>query len=240
MNKFFTIIFVALIFISCNNEDNIQKPKEVQFSIDFDFNVEIGVMTKTIGSYNDFYENYIKTKKLVPSNYCISFTSVERGDSIVVRGRWDDKNFFKLKEGKYRVKGVTSQYKSDISGTSAYISQDSVPLSFNEVIDISTDIEKITLNAEYDCALLLWDKENIEQIRYGNFSPKTVAANTNDYFYMFIKNIEFTKINTDPLNVIRKNGNVSEIWLGTFDLQKGKYYYFKDIEGDFIIHPMTE
>lgn len=40
------------------------------------------------------------------------------------------------------------------------------------------------------------------------------------------------------LNCTRNDGNITELWLNKFNFEKGKYYYFHDINGEFELPEM--
>lgn len=37
---------------------------------------------------------------------------------------------------------------------------------------------------------------------------------------------------------IRKDNTISELWLDKFLLEKGKYYYFENVNGNYELYPM--
>lgn len=84
----FALIGTAgLAFTSCSsdNEDmTTNEPQMVSVKLDFTFE-QSGDMTRASGAetYAAFYEKYIKTKKLTPKNYSLSFINKATGQEIL-------------------------------------------------------------------------------------------------------------------------------------------------------------
>lgn len=236
-----------IILSGCESSEipNINEDRsDVLVTIDYDF-FDSGSMTR-IGDvmYQNFYEKYIKTKRLTPNMYEISFINKDRGDSVVIKGDWNKKEFITLTEGNYDVKGISYPTTSMIPMQPFYISQDTISLVFNERIKVSKDISSIKLTAKYDCFMLMFDNRNFTNIRFGSFSPKTEARKLDEMYYMFFRDISLIKqiasTHNAPLLCTRTNGSITELWIDKFDFKKGKFYYFKDTDGSFDIPPMED
>lgn len=243
MKRITLFTLAVVVFCACNKDNDfiVEQPMQVGVSLDYVFS-ESGSMSRASNSiYDNFYNKYIKTKTLAPSTYELSFVKSDGSDSVYVKGCWRDKDIVTLTEGSYIVKGTSHPMYSNIQGKSSYIAQDTVSILFNETVVITKDMATIRLSAKYDCFLLMFDNANTTDIRYGTFSPIVKAFKSDNMYYLFFKGMNIIKDLSDyPLYCTRKNSEVSEIWLSTFNFQKGNYYYFKDYNGVYDIPPMNE
>lgn len=238
MKKYLFAIVVTLAFIGCSEESVIEQPsKEVEVSLDYSF-AESGSMTRA-GSYvyTEFYNKYVKTKQLTPKNFDLTFKNKETGATATIKGNWNKKHSFKLLTGEYEVTGTshpsTVYYMSCI---------DSLYLAFKENITITNNTENITLNAQYDSFMLMFDKSDKAQIEYCSGGGGTALLESTNlktidglYYAFFCElrgNVKFLRIT--------RNKQSSTIDLDKTPFEKGKYYYFNDINNSFNIPPMEE
>ena len=239
MKKIGLILLSTAVFAisSCEKE---YIPQDVEFSIDYTF-ADSGSMTRTMGSdvYTNFYDKYIKTRILTPKTFDLTFVNKKTGATAKVEGKWDSKDAIRLIEGEYEVSGVS--YPQDKKRSEGYPS-DSVYLTFNETIYLHKDSKSITLNAIYDSYLLMFDKENSSEIIFETYNSGGAKPlyESDSIFTLFIKDLSFgsTGTYTHYIYVTRKNGSKSEIILDDIPFEKGKYYYFNDMNNSFDIPKM--
>ncbi|CAG9922112.1 hypothetical protein [Bacteroides ovatus] len=240
MKKFLLTIAIVSAFSSCSEESSSeQTPTEVEVSLDFSF-TESGSMTRTGSTaYTDFYNKYIKTKQLTPKNFDLTFTNKETGATATIRGNWNKKHSFKLLTGEYEVTGISHPY-------TLYSGQciDSLYLKFNENITITNNTESVNLTVIYDSFMTIFDKNDkskIEFVRssgYPSSNPTEIALkNVDNVFYAFFNEEVLGNVNSI---YITRNKTNSIIKLDDIPFEKGKYYYFNDIDNSFNIPPMEE
>lgn len=244
-NLSLSFLFI-LLFFSCSSDDEIinipNDNEEVEILLNYTLLKE-GSMTKSMDLYSDFYNKYIETRKLTPRQYEISFKKMDESDSLVVKGYWENKDFIKLKEGKYKVKGISYPINSTKKGTAQYIAQDTVSLSFDEVVTITKDMDNLTLKANYNCFMLLFDNQNISDVFFDKkIHPNISAYKLDNVFYMFVRNKktldDICIVHGSPLYIKRIDNTISELWLNKFIMEIGKYYLFEDVNGSYQLHPM--
>lgn len=240
MKKFYLTIAIAFAFFSCSEESvtTEQFPKEVEVSLDYSF-AESGNMTRNGSSvYTDFYNNHIKTKQLTPKRFELTFTNKETGATATVEGNWDKKHSFKFPVGEYEVTGTS--YPSGILGDrviSLTERLDSLYLTFNEKITITNNTEKINLTAIHDSYMLMFDKNDKTSVScrlYSSGSSSLYLKCIDEIYYAFIKNKAYSII------INREDKTTGNIVLDKIPFEKGKYYYFNDIDNSFNIPPMEE
>lgn len=242
MNKNVLIAILLILACSCSSEKEEQTEEKQDVSLTIGYTLlNSGSMTRNI--YSDFYNKYIDSRELTPYSYSISFKNIESGDSLVVKGMWNNRDFFTLREGNYEVKGISYPINSLKAGYAEYIAQDTVSLCFNEKIEITKNMSNIVLKANYDCFMILFDNANIEDVYLRqDMSPKVNAYQLGNVFYMFIRDKklldETCTIQETPLYVKKKDNSISELWLNKFSMEKGKYYYFEDVNGSYELSPM--
>lgn len=243
MKKYLSIFILAFTVVGCSNESDLAQPKkEVDVTLDYSF-IESGSMSRAGSNiYTNFYNKYIKTKQLTPTCYSLTFKNLETGAVAVIRGRWEKKDGIKLLEGEYEVTGIS--YPSGNSKLEECIS-DTLYLNFKENININNNSNHITLTAIYDSYMLLFDAPNTNSIYYcinENLSNDHFRLpKDNEVFHAFIHSF-YWKGNLSPNNIFiyRKDGKYSSITLDNIPFEKGKYYYFNDINNSFNIPPMEE
>lgn len=231
---------LSAVFTSCSSDDydNTNPPtdntKEVAFNLDYSF-VESGNMTRSAGSdaYTEFYNKYVKTKILTPTTYDLTFTN-DAGVTAKFTGLWGDNNIIRLTEGEWTVTGTSKPITECI---------DTLCLSFNEKISVTKDMTKVTLTAKNESYLLLFNANYIQSVKYEgyiNFSTLIKDFSQKDnilYMYSESRNVETVKITAKNIN-----GNTEVISYQKYNcpFEKGKYYYFENIDGDFDVPPMEE
>ena len=100
-------------------------------------------------------------------------------------------------------------------------------------------MKTLTLKADYNAYLLMFDAENINEISYNlgdnnntSYSLKKINENI---FYLFMNYIYGQ--NTS-IGIAHKDGKFSYIYLKGMPFEKGKYYYFNDMTNSFDLPKM--
>ncbi|MBR5593567.1 MAG: hypothetical protein IKW46_05775 [Bacteroidaceae bacterium] len=238
MKKVFSLMLFVTSFIcltSCSNdEDEFYTPQEVDLTLDYTF-AESGSMTRATGAilYNDFYDKYIKTKRLTPTTYSLKFTNKTTGAVTSIDGLWKNKDAVRLTEGEYEVVGTSTPLVH-----SRYVS-DTVFISFDETIHITKDMTNINLTAKYDSYLLMLNNENYIDARHHCYvSPAHYYFNlykTENSYTLFVNRISGTN---NCLLLTRDDGASININLENIPFEKAKYYYFDDATSSFDIPKM--
>ena len=255
MKKLFMIGILALALCSCSKEEVDTTPKEVELKLDYTF-AESGSMTRAGADvYGAFYDKYIKTKKLTPKTYSLTFKNKSNGNlALKVSGYWGDNNVVRLPSGTYTVEGTSYPIINGYEKVPA----DTVYIKFKENIAITEDMTELELNADYDCYLLLFDTSNTTSAQYNSktqeYLPKTQSLIlpsdetnfwlfvNNNYSYNYIDNQDgvnysYTYMNNN-IELKRKDGNITTIYFNGLNTEIGKYYYFNDMTNSFDIPPM--
>ena len=242
MKKLFYIGLLALALYSCSKEEVDTTPKEVEVKLDYAF-TESGSMTRAGADvYNDFYIKYIKTKKLTPAKYKLTFTNKQTGKVAQIDGLWNSQDGIRLVEGEYEVTGTSYPNHPKNKIRDEGYPSDTVYLAFNENVNILKDAKNLTLNAKYDSYLLIFDKANYNSVTYEAFNtggPKPLLE-SESLLTLFIKDLKYgtTSSYDHYIYLTRTNGQKSEILLNNIPFAKGKYYYFNDMTNSFDIPPM--
>ena len=236
MTKLFqslTLLSVALFLHSCG--EDIKQPSEVEFTIDYSFSS--GSMSRATNDevYTNFFNDYIKTRKITPNHFSVSFINSETKQKTEITGLWTEKSFVKLLEGNYTVSGNSINKSS----TYKYV-RDSLALSFNDNISINSKTTDLKIKAEYNCALIFFDTSKTTKVRYANddyYNKTDEPLNIlNGYFYGFVHS--FSGDNS-YIEVTRKYDKAVKIYTKNLNLENGKYYFFNDMTGGFDLEPMT-
>lgn len=236
----FYIGLLALVLCSCSKEEVDTTPKEVEVKLDYTFAESGSMMRSGADVYGAFYDKYIKTKKLTPTTYKLTFTNKKTGTVAQINGLWNRQDGIRLVEGEYEVSGTSHPIEET---SSLNIPSDSVYLAFNETVNISKDAKVLTLTAKYDSYLLMFDKANYSNITYDVFDIAGATKSlleTESLLTLFIKDLKYgiTSSYGHYIYLTRSNGQKSEILLNNIPFEKGKYYYFNDMTNSFDIPPM--
>lgn len=170
-------IAMSTSITSCTKEETPDVPQDVTFTLDYTF-VESGSMTRTTGSeaYEEFYNEYIKTKVLTPTSYSLTFTNKTTGATATMEGCWDKAEGIRLVEGEYEVKGVAQPIIRNTTPS------DTVYLSFEENVSITKDMNKLVLTAKYDSYLLMLDANNYKDAYFYHYSSNNTNPNINNHY----------------------------------------------------------
>ena len=238
MKKVFSLmLLIATIAVACqscssDNNEPAPEPQEVEVKLDYSL-FESGSMTRSGETvYQQFYNDFIKTKELAPKTYSLSFVANNKYVQQV-SGKWGIDDAVLLREGTYSVSGTSAP----ADGT--YFS-DYMYLLFNEEVNISKEMTKLTLNAKYDCFLLMFDAVNIKTISatFSTYSGGSELSKAGNTYYLFVNSTKNGEGRDLYIKLTRQNGSNVELNIAAMGLQKGKYYYFNDMTNSFDIDPM--
>lgn len=217
------------------------KKTYARVSLNYTF-AESGNLSRATGAevYNNFYENYIKTKVLTPKSYSLKFTHKETGATATINGLWENKDMVRLVEGTYTVTGSsTPKPKSNSLAPS-----DTVFLSFNEDVIVTKDMTNLNLTAIYDSYLLLFDNTNYSSIKFRQYAASAGSTiekplyQTDEVYCLFIRDFNYGSFGAPVIITKRLDNQNTTITLNEFPFEKGKYYYFNDMTNSFDIPPM--
>lgn len=237
---FLNVVSAVCLFItmSCQKE-SVEGPVMVQCSLDYTF-TESGFLSRsgTSDVYSRFYESQIKTRKITPEGYTLTFTNKETGATATVSGLWANKDGIKLLSGEYQVTGTT------IPKNDYYHLPSSTPsLIFDETVFIDASTTTITLTAKYDCYLLLFDISNSPKVYIQNSINQTFnqdLSKTDEVYWLFVNQNYYVK-DTDIYSIYikRPDNGLAYFSLKDYPFEKGKYYYFNDVANSFDIPEMV-
>lgn len=196
-----------------------------------------GSMTRSSGDelFDEFYEK-ISNGELVASDYNLTLTETTTGVKYEFNGKWSDKNMLSLRTGKYKVEGTST-------AAGSYI-QDRCSLSFNEEIDVTSSTATITLNAAYDCSLLIFTDSNISSIYYYETYTNDGSSGRARNFFTF-SSYRYAFVNVDLQGNARINGQYTNgatfvIYTKGLKFDKGKYYIYNSISNSFTVPKMEQ
>lgn len=237
MKKAFSLMLllatIAIAFQSCSSDGDepVPEAQEVQVKLDYSL-FESGSMSRSGESvYQSFYNEYIKTKELAPETYSLSFSS-KATMIMAVQGKWGEDDAIRIKEGVYTVTGKSAPSDSYFSPK--------LYLTFNEDVNLTKEMTTLTLNAEYDCLLLMFNATTIKQIgaKFATNSGVKELPQAGGIYYLFVNSTTNSENRDLLINLTRLNGASVELNINRMGLEKGKYYYFNDITNSFDIDPM--
>lgn len=236
MRKF--IYLFSIIAIAACEKPSLTDLAEV--SINYTF-VERGSMVRSGAStYGEFYDNYLRTKTLTPSTYNLVFINQETGNVTDIRGKWSDREKFKLPTGNYTVIGE-SRPQIDNCGAPS----DTVYLKFNTEVRVENQMNSLEVVASYDSYLLMLDSQNYQSVEICSYldNGDTINTQVNEFggcYVTFINDINWNEhILSNHLVITDASGNNIEVSLDTFDFQIGNYYYFNSISYGFDLPQMN-
>lgn len=243
MNRTLTAMMATMIccLLSCTeNLGNYGETTDDEVKIRFTYTLDISngipmskASTPNEELFNEFYEK-ITSGDLVAPTYSITLTNVEDGTKHTFNGYWNDNVYISIRTGQYDVVGY-----STAEGTAI---QDKCSIIFNERIDISAQSSTITLNGFYDCALIIFTDNHITSLL--NFDGDTQKSffSFNTYKYAFVNDHLYTTSKQDEAYILGTytNGKEFQIYTGSLNFIKGKYYVYNNINTDYNIPPMEE
>lgn len=251
MKKIILILICLIsVFCSCNKIDtNI--PKEVNVS--FSYIMEQGSMYTKSNVFSDVFYTQIVSKDLVAEHYSIKLVETTTGETYSLQGNWKSNDMFTLKTGKYKVTGKSTGYGDYI--------QSKCSLKFDTEIEIKSSDNIITIPAQYDCFLLIFNKDNVRSVEcyYDSSKENDNAYSSSEsagqfnvldkYLYAFSNKLYRDNAKNPvlliKLNMTYKDGNYdtnnrSWFYTKTINFEIGKYYLYNPIDNNFSIPEMTQ
>lgn len=240
MKKFLSFAILALALTACSSSnDEPQQPKQnVEVSLSYIF-ADNGDMARSTGSevYTTFYNNQIKTKKLTPQHYNLTFTD-NNGATFTMESYWNKNSKFNILEGEYTVTGTSSPTTK---------TTDTLYLKFNEKITIKKENPNITLTAINNCFLLMLNSEQIKSVSLeaydfvGDKKNNYTLSKTDNVYFLFAQSFYKSYYGTNIMSITYNDGRNSNISdLEEIPFEKGKYYYFNEVSNSFDIPAMEE
>ena len=147
------IFAIGITACSSDNEfEEIQDPNKVKvtfvYTLDTSNSGTMSRATTNENAFNEFYEK-IKTGELVAPSYSLTLTEINTGVVYTFNGNWNSHDLITLNTGTYSVVGTSTADGANI--------QDKCSFTFDEQIEISATSNVITLHANYDCFLLIFN-----------------------------------------------------------------------------------
>ena len=232
------------LLCACQKEETL--PENVTFQLSYSLDKGSSMTRAGADLYASFYENFVKTKKVGLPNYKLTF--YKDGKEVgTFEGEWDA-TLITLPEGTYTVKGTSQSNKEGVYTKSENEHLQNMSLSFNEEINISSNIKTLTLNPSYNCHLVFVDAAlfstisvkgvhtDVTTIIGGNTPIATCYFfNADGIKYIFlngdssIKNISYQTI----------NGNSGTLNIATLGFENGNYYCLDTIATGYQVPPMN-
>jgi len=223
------IALVALF--SC--EKSVEKEASIRF-----VNAAVSngnIMTK-VSNQDIFYEFYtgIINGSLSADNYYLTLTEVDGDAKYEFYGSWHSFDFVTIKTGTYLVQGVST-------ADGEYF-QDKCSFVFNETVEISAYDNTVTLNGDYDCYLIIFDENEINDVINFNGKENVEFFSYSHYKYAFVNDKPYKENVKDYANI---NGRTKtnarfKINTGNFPFAKGMHYVFSSVISSFYVPEMGD
>lgn len=183
--------------------------------------------------FDEFYQK-IKTGDLVAPSFELTLTEVSSGVVYTFKGKWNSHDLLTLRTGTYRVVGKSTAEGENI--------QEKCSFTFDEQIDISITSNVITLHAKYDCSLLIFNNEKIQNLQNFNGSSLAPFFTYSTYKYAFVNNTLYDVAKRNEAYILGKYTDDAEfkIFTGNLNFEKGKYYVYNSISNGFDVPQMAE
>ena len=234
---------MGLYFVSCTGNDANDETSDLttnnEAKVYFVYTLDTsngnfirGVKTNA-DVFNEIYEK-IKTGDLVAPSFDLTLTEVNSGVVYTFKGKWNSHDLLTLRTGTYRVVGKSTAEGENI--------QEKCSFTFDELIDISITSNVITLQAKYDCSLLIFNNENIQTLQNFNGSALSSFFTFSTYKYAFVNNTLYDVAKKNEAYILGKytDGAEFKIYTGNLNFEKGKYYVYNSISNGFDVPPMEE
>lgn len=217
---FLSIIAVTTILTSCSNEEAFPVPEMVTITLDCSLDAKSTRAGESL--YTQLY-NKLSSKELIADSYQLIFTNKSTNEKFTLHGNWNDNTQFEIKAGTYNVTGYSTAEGLRI--------QDKCSLVFNTEVPISSNTSRISLKADYDCFLLIFDKKTVKNATITYISSSNLVEKhffELDGMYYAFSNKLYSDTNTQyqKLTVEYTNGRLEEFQTNKLNTKKGEYYIF--------------
>lgn len=229
------------ILCACQKETEYI-PEDVTFTIDYTLDKGVNMTRSGADLYNDFYNNFVKTKKVGYPKYELNFY---QNNELVgtFSGEWDA-TLVTLPEGTYTVEGTSKSDNIGVTNNSVQPQFSNLSLDFKETVVISKNQSSITLNPTYDCYLVFFDAELIQtawvkgRAEYGgNLESHELTHTFSDaggVKYVFINSASVVT----GISYKTKDGDTGELSIPAMGFEIGKYYCLDAVATGYQLPPM--
>lgn len=235
--KFLLIATIGLVVTACSSDESeeLQDPSKVKvtfvYALDTSNSGTMSRATTNENVFNEFYEK-IKSGEFVAPTYTLTLTEVNTGVVYTFNGSWGNHDFITLNTGTYRVVGASTADGDNIQGKCSF--------TFDEQIDINATSNVITLHANYDCFLLIFNNSQISSLENYNGAILSSFFNFNNYKYAFVNDKLYNDVEKNYAYILGKYTDNAEfkIFTGNLNFEKGKYYVYNSVSNGFDVPPM--
>ena len=237
-NLFFTSL-LSLILLGC--QELIDKPTptdEETVSVYFIYNLPTdngSSMTKATNAevFDEFYQKIVSAELVAPT-YELVLTETTTGGRYEFSGSWKSHDMVTLRTGTYHIVGASIASGDNI--------QDKCSFVFDETVVITASSSSITLNAIYDCFLLIFSAKDIESISNFNGETSTPLHSFDNYKYAFVNSVLYKEGKQNEAYLLGTNTDGAEFkcYTGSLYFEKGKFYVYNSVTGGFTVPKMEE
>lgn len=248
MNKLQSRIIILLMCIlsiglsACSNNEDSQEGQNSndETKVYFVYTLDTSTgnsMTRAASTdeevFNEFYAK-IKTGELVAESYDLTLTEVTTGAKYTFKGKWNSHDLVTLRTGTYKVVGTSTAEGENI--------QEKCSFTFNEQVEISITSKVITLHANYDSALLIFNNSDIQSLQNFNGNDLVSFFTFSTYKYAFVNGLLYQDSKNNEAYIMGKYTDNAEfkIFTSNLNFEKGKYYVYNSVSNGFDIPPMDE
>ncbi len=231
----FAVSAFSLVFCSSDDNEELQDPNKVKvrfvYTLDTSNSGTMSRATTNEEVFNEFYEK-IKSGELVAPTYTLTLTEVNTGVVYTFNGSWGNHDLITLNTGTYRVVGTSTADGDNI--------QEKCSFTFDEQIEISATSNVITLHANYDCFLLIFNNSQIGSLENYNGTTLSSFFNFNNYKYTFVNDKLYNDAKKSNAYILGKYTDNAEfkVFTGNLNFEKGKYYVYNSVSNGFDVPPM--
>ena len=181
--------------------------------------------------FAEFYEK-ILSAELVAPQYDLVLTDESTNIQYEFKGTWNKKDMVTVRTGRYHVVGT-----STATGVSV---QDKCSFVFDEYIDISSSATQITLTAQYDCFLIIFNAAGLSTLSNYNGTTSRNLSSFSTYKYAFVNDKLYLDDKQDLayINGRYTDGAEFKCYTGQLVFEKGKYYVYNSVTGTFTVPSM--
>ena len=232
-----SIFILGIISCSSDENENFQEPENVKvtfiYTLDTSNGGSMSRATTNEEVFNEFYAK-ITSGELVAPSYSFTLTEVNTGVVYTFNGQWDSHNFITLNTGTYRIVGTSTAEGAGI--------QEKCSFTFDEQIEVNASSNVITLHANYDCYLLIFNNAQINSLENHNGESLSSFFTFSDYKYAFVNNKLYIEEQKNNAHILGKYTDDSEfkIFTGNLNFEKGKYYVYNSVSNGFDVPSMEE
>ena len=232
------IAIFAIGFTACSSDnefEEIQDPNKAKVTFVYTLDTSnSGTMSRATTNeevFNEFYAK-ITSGELVAPSYSLTLTEVNTGVVYTFNGNWNSHDLITLNTGTYSVVGTSTVDGDNI--------QEKCSFTFDEQIEIRATSNVITLHANYDCFLLIFNDSQISLLQ--NYNGTTISSffNYNNYKYAFVNNKLYNDAKKSSAYILGKYTDNAEfkIFTSNLNFEKGKYYVYNSVSNGFDVPPM--